>query len=123
MSKSLKPEKIVSAIMRYGVICSISVVMIGLAWSFIDLNQSLFTNGVFETLTRGDLLQTISQKNTDFSAASVIALGTVMLIALPVISATSLFVVYSIKKDRIYSLISFSVLIILILALLLGSSL
>jgi len=123
MSKSLKPEKIVSAIMRYGVICSISVVMIGLAWSFIDLNQSLFTNGVFETLTRGDLLQTISQKNTDFSAASVIALGTVMLIALPVISATSLFVVYSIKKDRIYSLISLSVLIILILALLLGSSL
>ena len=123
MSKSLKPEKIVSAIMRYGVICSISVVMIGLAWSFIDLNQSLFTNGVFETLTRGDLLQTISQKNTDFSAASVIALGTVMLIALPVISAMSLFVVYSIKKDRIYSLISFSVLIILILALLLGSSL
>ena len=109
--------------MRYGVICSISVVMIGLAWSFIDLNQSLFTNGVFETLTRGDLLQTISQKNTDFSAASVIALGTVMLIALPVISATSLFVVYSIKKDRIYSLISLSVLIILILALLLGSSL
>ena len=123
MSKSLEPEKIVSAIMRYGVICSISVVMIGLAWSFIDLNQSLFTNGVFETLTRGDLLQTISQKNTGFSAASVIALGTVMLIALPVISAMSLFVVYSIKKDRIYSLISFSVLIILILALLLGSSL
>lgn len=107
-------------LLRYGVLTALSVVLIGLV---------LF---VYQQGSNAVHYETFIQQPFDFSAfssglihgdsLSIMALGVLLLILTPVMRVVSAIIGFFWEKDRLYTLISFVVLLIIIFSAILGAT-
>ncbi|MFQ5711321.1 MAG: DUF1634 domain-containing protein [Candidatus Geothermarchaeales archaeon] len=113
-SENFTMGKTVSMILRHGVLLSIAVMVFGLCLAAVTGNTDYPRGNVSLTwLTIG-----LSSLNP----AAIIFLGFLVLIATPVLRVSISILIYHHMKDRVYTLITTVVLLILLLSFLVGAA-
>lgn len=111
-------EQLIGQVLRYGVLLSGSVAIIGGIWYLFQQGQGIphythfngepagYTSltGIFEGLKKG-------------SASEIIQLGVVILIATPIIRIVFSLISFILEKDKLYVLITFIVLAIILFSM------
>ena len=130
-------ETLVSQVLRYGVLLSFSIVLLGSLWLFVSRHTgyadlSTAGNGALDALTHyhpGHQLATSSHGPGDIlrgvlsgKAYAIITLGLVVLIATPVLRVAVSVVTFLRERDRLYALITAYVLAVLLASFVLGKS-
>ncbi|PSN91341.1 hypothetical protein B9Q03_04480 [Candidatus Marsarchaeota G2 archaeon OSP_D] len=104
--------KIVSLTLRIGVILSSAFVITGLVLYYLEHDKSVYNTSYYSTST---LLQGLAAGKPE----AIILVGVIILIATPVIRVLELGLDFVYKKDKLYVLLSFAVLTVMLIGILL----
>ena len=118
-------ELVISALLRAGVSISLGVILLGTLISFFHHPEYLTSTTELQRLTRpgAAVPQTVGGVVAGVGALhgpSIVALGLLLLMATPVLRVAVSIVGFALERDRLYVLITSTVLGLLILSLLLG---
>jgi len=123
MSKSFEDKDLqlfLGNLLRYGVLISLSVVLIGLFLFVFQQGGKPVNYGTFiqESFDFSTLFSGLLHGNS----LSIMALGVLLLILTPVMRVITAIIGFFWEKDKLYTLISFIVLLIIILSAILGAT-
>jgi uncharacterized membrane protein len=104
--------KIVSLTLRIGVILSSAFVITGLVLYYLEHDKSVYNTSYYSIST---LLQGLAAGRPE----AIILVGVIILIATPVIRVLELGLDFVYKKDKLYVLLSFAVLTVMLIGILL----
>lgn len=132
-SKELfQAEFIISYVLRVGVILCASIIIFGLVLSWIDASSlSRFSKETLPALSSGKIITGVEIPRTpgEFSSGIInlhsdviIALGLLLLIALPIVRVGLTVLIFIIERDFIYLSITLFVFSILVAGLFLGKA-
>jgi uncharacterized membrane protein len=118
-------ERLISGLLRGGVLISLVVILLGTLITFLHHPEYLSSTTELQRLTRpgAAVPQTVRDVLAGVGALdgpSIVALGLLLLMATPVLRVGVSIVGFALERDRLYVLITSTVLGLLILSLLLG---
>jgi uncharacterized membrane protein len=118
-------ELLISNLLRFGVLASLALILFGTTLSFVhhptyvsspDALQHLTQPGAAFPHTQRDVIAGVRA----WRGQAIVALGLLVLIATPVMRVAVSVLAFIYQRDRIFTLITFTVLTILILSFVLG---
>jgi uncharacterized membrane protein len=120
-------DSAISHLLRTGVLLSVSVVLLGLAFSFIHHPQYVTSKSALRSLTNAEgvyphtLRDVLTQVRASRGEAMVM-LGLLLLIATPVARVAFSVVAFALERDRLYVAITLIVLSLLVLSFVIGAA-
>ena len=116
----------ISNLLRGGVICSVTVIALGLTVSFVHHHEYLTSRSALGTLTRSarypNTIGAVVRGVAAGQGQAIVMAGLLLLIATPVARVAFSIVVFGIEHDRMYMLITAAVLTILLVAFWVGAA-
>ena len=118
-------ERVVSSILRSGVLTSLVVILVGAVVSLVHHPEYLKSSAELDRLTRpgAAVPQTLGEVAAGVVALqgrSIVSLGLLLLILTPVLRVVVSIFAFAKERDRLYVLITSGVLALLVLSFLLG---
>lgn len=113
--KTDKIEKIIGIVMRIGVFCAISIMLFGVAVLLFNPCDYNYPDNISLLLLFNSVLE--------LNPYSIMLIGVFILILTPVIRVITCIILFIIKKDRLYVLITLLVMIVLVASFILGYNL
>ncbi len=125
-SRVRKVELTISSLLRAGVIASLVLVVVGIVVMFLQQPGGLTTSDQLALLTspHASFPHSIADVLRDLGAGrgqAIIALGLLTLIATPVLRVAVSIVAFIVQRDRIFTVITTAVLVLLLLSFVLGA--
>jgi uncharacterized membrane protein len=122
-----KVELLISAILRIGVVSSLSIVLFGTIVSFVHHPDYRSSSSDLQTLTADGAkfphnIAAIITGVKDFRGQSIVLVGLLLLIATPVVRVAISILTFVHQKDWIFVTITSTVLLLLILSFILGKA-
>lgn len=122
-----KVELLLSRLLRSGVATSLAVISVGLLLMFVHHPQYLYADHDLKRLTSPGAAFPHSVTEAavglrEIQGRSVIVLGLILLIATPILRVLVMAVVFAIERDRLFFIITGTVLIVLLVSFILGKS-
>lgn len=118
--RTARIEGVISAVLGYGVALSFAVLLIGSVLLFVEGGQSVTLNLTGAATPLGPL--TVLAGVLQLQPVSIIDLGLLILIAIPVIHVGVSVAAFLVESDYIYAVIASFVLLVLLTSLLLGQA-
>ena len=120
-------ERLIALVLRAGVITSIAIISFGTTLSFIHHADYLSSSSQLQSLTRpgGAFPPTFSELRSQLlllRGQAIVTLGLLLLIATPVLRVAISILVFLVEGDRLFALITFVVLTLLVLSFFLGGA-
>lgn len=115
-------EKMISVLLRVGVLISGSVVLIGGIYYLLRHGGEIASYRVFHGAAAADrIVPQIVRSAMSLRARSIIQLGLLLLIATPILRVAFSLVGFAMERDRVYVLITSIVLAVLLYSLISGA--
>lgn len=114
--KFIDTELFIIHSLRFGVYMSAGIIAFGLILLFVS-GDSGYPVNIYPTS-----ILVLSSGILQFKASAIISLGLVLLIATPVFRVAASVLLFLIEKDRLYTIITLSVLAILLTSFIVGRS-
>ena len=119
-------DRAISALLRGGVILSISVVLAGLVFTFVRHPQYVTSHADLGRLTEGNAvyphtIAAVFQQVAALRGQGTIMLGLLLLIATPFARVLFSIVAFAVERDHLYVAITLVVLTLLVLSFFLGA--
>jgi uncharacterized membrane protein len=117
----------ISNLLRAGVVISMAVVVIGLAFTFIHHPQYVRSTTALGRLTDADVvyphrIRDVAAQIRQGRGQAIVMLGLLMLIATPVARVAFSIVAFALERDRLYVAITAMVLILLLISFVIGAA-
>jgi len=117
----------ISNLLRAGVVISMSVVVIGLVFTFIHHPQYVRSTNALGRLTDAGVvyphrLRDVAMQLRHGRGQAMIMLGLLLLIATPVARVAFSIVAFALERDRLYVTITVGVLVLLIVSFVIGAA-
>ncbi|MGO8705749.1 MAG: DUF1634 domain-containing protein [Candidatus Brocadiia bacterium] len=121
----VRVEIVISWVLRVGVVTSLAVVLIGLVLIFVHHPEFLSSSAGLEKLTQpgADFPHTLSavfQGALHTRGEAIVAVGLLLLILTPVTRVAVSILAFVYQRDRAYTFITLTVLIILLMSFVIG---
>jgi uncharacterized membrane protein len=118
-------ERLISDVLRFGVVASLILIVIGTILSFVHHPSYLSSAAEFERLSGPEAAfphtwGAVAAGLGDLQGQAVVALGLMLLIATPILRVALSLAAFAYQKDRAYTLITLAVLSMLLLSFALG---
>lgn len=121
-----RSELIISTMLRAGVLTSVALVLIGTIVTFIHHPSYLTSNADLATLKASDAFPTtipaVARGLAHFEGRAVVMLGLLVLLATPILRVAVSIVTFAQQRDRVFVVITSTVLFLLLLSLGLGKA-
>ena len=122
-----RAELLLGNLLRIGVVLSFATVVLGVLMLFVRHPEYASNPGLRADLVSSDAIfpRTTSELLTGLLAGegrAVILLGVLILIFTPILRVVASAVIFTLQKDRIYTVLTCSVLLVLLISFLLGKA-
>lgn len=117
---SRRTELMISSILRYGVTLSAMVIALGMILLFFRGNSASKALGMSAVLQYPHSLGAMLRGLQSLDPSAIVELGLALLIATPVLRVASSIVAFAWSGDRLYTIITLLVLILLVAGMVLG---
>ncbi len=128
MEKVRRAESLISAVLRIGVILSLSIVVIGVLVSFVSKPSTYLHNNAINKalLTRSTnyphSLSAVFSGVAHFQGEALIVFGLIILLATPILRVLVSAVIFAFQRDRYFVPITVFVFLVLVTSFLLGKA-